>query len=270
MERLFTVPAIRQAYSDDFTRHGRPGVIAYWFEMDHPCEGHRNFSDTNDIYLNEYNWRRILKPNTTIVDIGGHSGDTAVPMMAMTNGVVLTIECNPVIRPWLEFACEMNRHLGKFVVAPEAVTTKDDVVVEFGDHGNQMCNGGLVDHAWGIGPGGNSIQVPGVRLETLCNRYLTTEEIANIDLIKIDTEGHDCLILDNSREFIDRLQPKIIIEWFSGFGQAQAGAMFDIISSIDYVALYPKTFELAVVDQPSEDLLLIHKSKLDTFLKEVQ
>jgi FkbM family methyltransferase len=269
MENIFKIPPIRQAYSDDFTRYGRPGVIGYWFEMDHPCEGHRNFSDTNDIYLNEYNWRRILQPNTTIVDIGGHSGDTAVPMMAMTNGVVLTVECNPTIRPWLEFACHMNRHLGKFVVASEAVTTEDNVTVTFSDHGNQMCNGGLVNHAWGIGAGGASIQVPGITLETLCNTYLSQEEIDNIDVIKIDTEGHDCLILDSSRDFVDRIRPKLIIEWFSGFNQEQANAMFDIIDSMGYAALYPKTFELAVATNPSEDLLLIHKSKLDAFLEQI-
>jgi FkbM family methyltransferase len=188
-------------------------------------------------------------------------------MMAMTNGVVLTVECNPTIRPWLEFACEMNRHLGRFVVAHEAVTTEDDVTVTFSDHGNQMCNGGLVDHAWGIGSGSNSIEVPGIRLETLCNKYLTVEEIANIDLIKIDTEGHDCLILDSSREFIDRIRPKIIIEWFSGFDQAQADAMFEIIASMDYVALYPKTFKLADASEVSEDLLLIHRTKLEAFLE---
>jgi FkbM family methyltransferase len=187
-------------------------------------------------------------------------------MMAMSGGVVLTVECNPTIRPWLEFACSMNRHLGKFVVASEAVTTEDDVTVTFSDHGNQMCNGGLVDHAWAVGTGNNSIQVPGITLDTLCKRYLTQEEINNIDLIKIDTEGHDCLILDSSREFIDLLRPKIIIEWFSGFDQEQANAMFEIINSIDYVALYPKTFKPAVATEASEDLLLIHKSKLDAFL----
>ena len=267
MEHQFTVPAIKRAYSDDFTRFGRPGVVGYWFEMDHPYEGHRNFADTNDIYLNTYNWRRILRPNTTVIDIGGHSGDTAVPMGAMTGGTVLTVECNPVVRPWLEFACQMNRHLAKYIVAHEAVTTEDNVMVTFSDHGNQMCNGGLVDHSWGIGAGNNSIQVPGVTLETLCRRYLTSEEINRIDLIKIDTEGHDCLILDSSREFIDSLRPTIIIEWFSSFDNAQAEAMFEIIASLDYVALYPKNFKFADATEPSEDLLLIHRSKLDDFLK---
>jgi hypothetical protein len=46
--------------------------------------------------------------------------------------------------------------------------------------------------------------------------------------------------------------------------------MFDIIASMDYVALYPKTFEPADPAQPSEDLLLIHSTKLQAFLQEVK
>jgi hypothetical protein len=164
----------------------------------------------------------------------------------------------------------MNRHLGKFVVASEAITTEDDVVVTFSDHNNGMCNGGLVNHNWGIGTGTGSIDVPGIRLETLCRRYLNAEEIDRIDLIKIDTEGHDFVILDSSREFIDSIRPKLFVEWFSGFNQDAVQRMFDIISSMNYVPLYPKTFELANPARPSEDLLLIHKTKLEAFLQEVK
>ncbi len=269
-EHIFTVPPIRQAYSNDYTRYGRPGVISYWFEMDHPYEGHRDFSQTLDIYLRDYNWSKILQPGTTIVDIGAHSGDTAVPMLAMSGYCVLTVECNPTIYPWLEFACNMNRHLGKFVVASEAVTTEDNVTVTFSDHNNGMCNGGLVNHNWGIGSGSGSIQVPGMRLETLCHKYLTQEEIDRIDVIKIDTEGHDYAILDSSREFVDRIRPKLFAEWFSGFDSTATSRMFDIIDSMNYVPLYPKTFLPADPTRPSEDLLLIHSTKIDEFLKQVQ
>jgi hypothetical protein len=164
----------------------------------------------------------------------------------------------------------MNRHLGKFVVASEAVTTEDGVIVTFSDHNNGMCNGGLVNHNWGIGAGSGSIDVPGIRLETLCRKYLNNEEIGRIDLIKIDTEGHDFVILDSSREFIDSLRPTLFVEWFSGFGTEEVKRMFDIIAGMDYVALYPKTFELANPAQPSEDLLLIHSTKLEAFLQDVK
>ena len=269
-ENIFKIPPIRQASINEYAEYGRPGVVSYWFEMEHPFEGHRNFSQTLDIYLNDYNWRKILKSGSTIIDIGAHSGDTAVPMMAMSGYCVLTAECNPTIYPWLEFACHMNRHLGKFIPVTEAVTTADNVTVTFSDHNNGMCNGGLVNHNWGIGAGSGSIDVPGIRLDTLCRKYLNKEELDRIDLIKIDTEGHDFAILDASREFIDSIRPKLFAEWFSGFGADAVERMFDIIASMDYVALYPRTFEPADPAQPSEDLLLIHRTKLQAFLQEVK
>jgi FkbM family methyltransferase len=258
----FSIPSnLSQAYSEDFSEWGR-NVIGYWFGMSNPDESQRPFKDVMDIYLNQYNWRKILVPNSTVVDIGAHSGDTTIPIGAMTGGTVLAVECNPVVYKYLEFSCNMNRHLAKFIVASEAVTTEDNVVVTFSDHGNHMSNGGLVHGEWGLGAVNNCIQVPGLKLETICNKYLSPEEISKIDLIKVDTEGHDCLILDSSREFIDRIRPKLFIEWFAHFNRDQSDHMFDVISSMGYLALYPKTFEPARPDHPSEDLFLIHKTKL--------
>jgi FkbM family methyltransferase len=225
--------------------------------MDHTHEGHRNFTDITKQYLVDNNWKTLLKPNTTVVDIGAHSGDTTIIMGAMTGSTVLAVECNPHIMPWTEFACNMNQHLAKFVLAHEAVTTEDNVEVTFADHGNNMCNGGLVG---GISDYG--IKLPGLTLESICKKYLSDDEISKIDLIKIDTEGHDFLILDGSRDFIDTVKPKLFVEWFSQFNQEQSNAIFDIIESLDYVALYPKTLERANSMQRSDDLLLIHKSKI--------
>ncbi len=115
---------------------------------------------------------------------------------------------------------------------------------------------------------GNSIEVPGITLPDLLLKYLTTEEIANIDLIKIDTEGHDFEILSSSRETIDILRPKLFVEWFHYFSRSDVEKMFNTIQDLDYVALYPKTFELARPELQSEDLLLVHRTKLDEFLKD--
>ena len=272
-QQEFKVPPIRQAYSIDFADYGRD-VVGYWFEMNHEYEGHRTFQEHLDIYLDSYNWRKIIQPGTTIVDIGAHSGDTTVIMQAMSGGTVLAVECNPEIRPWLEFACHMNRHLGRSVVASEAVSTHSGMLT-FADHGNQMCNGGLVGHSWSVETKrsvvvGKQIQVQSITLPGLLLKYLTEDEISSIDLIKLDTEGHDFEILASSYDTIDALRPKLFVEWFNHFSAEDVARMFAVIKDLGYVALYPKTFELASPDQQSEDLLLIHQTKLDAFLKAVQ
>ena len=271
IQQQFQVPPIRNAYSADLAKYGRD-VVAYWFEMDHPFEGHRTLEEHFEIYLDRYQWRKILRPNTTIVDIGAHSGDTSIIMAAMSGGTVLAVECNPEIKVWLDFAAHMNRHLAKIVTASEAVTT-ENTVLTFADHGNGMCNGGLTGSAWSVGtqnsvPRGSSIQVQGLTLETMLSRYLTAEEIDNIDLIKTDTEGHDFEILRNSRELINRIRPKIFAEWFNFFDDEDIAKMFDVINELDYVALYPETFAFATPSVKSEDLLLIHRSQVDAFLAE--
>ena len=141
MLETFAVPAIRRAHKLDMGEK-----TCYWFEMDHEYEGENNLLNIFDIYLNRYNWEKFIKPGMTVVDIGGHSGDTAVPMQFLAESVVLSIEPNPSIKQYLDFACRLNSHLGKFVTAHEAVTTEDTDSVVIMDHCNGMCNGGLIDN----------------------------------------------------------------------------------------------------------------------------
>ena len=81
MSRDFPVPPLKRAYSQDFSAWGRP-VIGYWFEMDHSHEGHRLFSDTMDIYLNQYNWHNSYinpyDPTSTFDQILKTNGFTTV------------------------------------------------------------------------------------------------------------------------------------------------------------------------------------------------
>jgi FkbM family methyltransferase len=267
-EHIFSIPPLRRAYSEDLSRFGIDKV-AYWFEMERPGYGDRNFSETLDIYLNQYNWKHLIRKGTTVVDIGTFSGDTTITMMATSGYCVLGVECNPTVYPYAKFAAEMNRHLGKIIIAPEAVTTQN-TVVKFTDHNNQMVNGGLVNSEWGVGENANNVVVQGITLTDLLHKYLSQEEISRIDFIKTDTEGHDFSILESSAEIIDQLRPTIFAEWFNYFDAPKINRMFNIINKLDYVALHPLTYEPAVPDNRSDDLLLIHKTKIDNFLKEIK
>jgi FkbM family methyltransferase len=225
------------------------------------------------MYLNDFQWDKFIRPGTTAVDIGGHSGDTAVPMQLLARGTVLAVEPNPTIKPYLDMTCIANGHLGKFVTAGEAVTTEDTDSVTILDHCNALCNGGMIDPAWTPELqqrmkeiGRDSVTVPGLTLEHLCEKYLTAEEIANISFIKTDTEGHDVSILESSLEFIDRIRPVIFIEWFFAFTDVESQHMFDVIESMGYLPFYPETLQPATVNERSDDLVLIHKTKVRDYL----
>ena len=249
------------------------GVTCYLYSMDNPAwTGRESLPALMELYVNGYNWKKFIKPGSTIVDIGGHNGDTAVPMQYLARGTVLSIEANPGIREFLDMTCRANAHLGKFVTAGEAVTTENVSEVEILDHNNALCNGGLIDPTWtnGLqnqmrGMAGASFKVPGLTLENLCQKYLTEEEIANISFVKTDTEGHDKSILESSANFLDTMRPVIFTEWFYYYTIDESRDLFRVIKDLGYVAYYPLTLELANVDQRSEDLVLIHKSKINSF-----
>jgi FkbM family methyltransferase len=194
-------------------------------------------------------------------------------MQLLAGGTVLVVEPNPTIKPYLDMTCIANGHLGKFVTAGEAVTTEDTDSVTILDHCNALCNGGMIDPSWTPElqqrmeqMSGNSVTVPGLTLEHLCQKYLSQEEIDNISFIKTDTEGHDVSILESSKEFIDRTKPVLFIEWFFAFTEVESQHMFDVIESMDYLPFYPLTLKPASIAERSDDLVLIHKSKVSEYL----
>lgn len=251
-------------------------IACYWFEMNHSGECPRQLLELFDIYLNRYNWDKLIRPGCTVIDIGGHSGDTAVPMQFLSRGTVLSVEPNPGIKKYLDYCCEQNSHLGKFVTAHEAVTTVDMDAVEILDHNNALCNGGLIDPTWTealqqrmIGIAGDKITVPGLTLEHLLEKYLTPDEINNIGFIKTDTEGHDKSILESSKDLINRIKPIIFTEWFFAYTETESRDLFRVIEELNYLPFYPETLKPATVNQRSEDLVLIHKDKVEEFFKNV-
>lgn len=260
---------IRTGHKLDLDEYGWPEQSCFWFEMDHKFERVPDYKTIFDYYIVNNYWSTWIKPGMTCIDIGGHSGDTAIPMMAQCRSTVLTVEPNPVILPYLKFNCAVNSHLGKFVVATEAVTNQNADGLTFKDHQNAMCNGGLVGETWDAettqrmsGMSGESITVSGMTLEAMCQKYLTPEEIANIGFIKTDTEGHDIEIIRSSRDFLQKYKPVLFTEWFAAYSDADTAALFQVIDEAGYQAFDPTTMEPADPSIRSEDLVCVHRDNL--------
>lgn len=261
---------LRRAHRLELDSYGYTGDHCYWLEMDHQFERVPDFKTIFDYYALKNHWNKWIAPGMTCIDIGGHSGDTAIPMMVYSRGTVLTIEPNPTIRPYLELNCAANNHLGgKFVVASEAVTNKNADNLVFKDHHNGMCNGGLVGENWDAetqarmaGMSGESITVNGMTLESMLEHYLTEEEINQVGFIKTDTEGHDIEIIRNICDFLVKYKPVLFTEWFAQYSNADSAELFRVINDAGYIALYPETMIEASPDQRSEDLVCIHRDNL--------
>ena len=266
---ISTLP-LRRAHKLELDSYGYTNERCYWLEMEHQYEVVPDFKTIFDYYAVKNNWDKWIKPGMTCIDIGGHSGDTAIPMMVYSRGTVLTVEPNPTIRPYLELNCAMNNHLGKrFVVASEAVTNQNADGLVFKDHNNGMCNGGLVGETWDsetqarvAGMSGQSITVSGLTLETMLDKYLTFEEIENIGFIKTDTEGHDIEIIRNIRNILVKYKPVLFTEWFTQYSSSDTEELFRVINNAGYVPFYPETMEEANPSIHSEDLVCLHQDNL--------
>ena len=81
------------------------GTVEYaqWL---HPFEQPKVITNSN---VNFY--KRLAKPGAMIIDIGGHTGDTTVPMAlaAGKNGLVLALEPNKYVYKILEKNASLNR-----------------------------------------------------------------------------------------------------------------------------------------------------------------
>jgi len=266
---MITTLPFRTGHQLDLSEYGWPEQSCYWFEMDHKFERVPDFKTIFDYYIVKNHWSQWIKPGMTCIDIGGHSGDTAIPMMTQCRSTVLTVEPNPVILPYLKFNCGVNTHLGRFVIASEAVTNKNADGLTFKDHQNAMCNGGLVGETWDAetvtrmqGISGESITVSGMTLETMLDKYLTPEEIAKIGFIKTDTEGHDIEIIRNIKDILVKYKPVLFTEWFAQYSAADTAELFRVINEAGYVAFNPETMELADPSRRSEDLVCLHQDNL--------
>jgi FkbM family methyltransferase len=260
---------LRSGHKLDLDEYGWDGQSCFWFEMDHQFERVPDFKTIFDYYIVKNHWSTWIKPGMTCIDIGGHSGDTAIPMMTQCRSTVLTVEPNPTILPYLKFNCAANSHMGKFIVASEAVTNQNADGLTFKDHQNAMCNGGLVGETWDAetsrrvaGMSGESITVTGMTLETMLNKYLTADEISNIGFIKTDTEGHDIEIIRNIRDILVQYKPVLFTEWFAQYSEADTAELFRVIDDAGYVAHYPETMQPADPSIRSDDLVCIHKDNL--------
>ena len=266
---ISTLP-LRRAHVLELDTYGFPNEMCQWLEMEHQFERVPSFQEIFDYYALKNHWSKWIKPGMTCIDIGGHSGDTAIPMMVYSRSTVLTVEPNPTISPYLKLNCALNSQLGgKFVLATEAVTDHIADNIVFKDHQNGMCNGGIVDETWDAetaarvaGMSGNSITVSGLTLQAMLDKYLTTDEIARIGFIKTDTEGHDIEIIRSSRDILVKYKPVLFTEWFSAYSHNDSQKLFDVIDEVGYVAFDPKTMNPAQPDIKIEDLVCIHKENL--------
>ena len=275
LELNIACPNVRSLHSIKCHQYTGNPSRALWYEWDHPAEGSRDLA-TIISSAQDFNWDRFIVPGKISIDIGGHSGDTAIPMGLFSfdrdtkqKGHVFIVEPNPAVIPVLDTNLAMNTHLANYYSLPVAITPHDVLEVELADHGNSQCNGGVIESGLSSDAAQKIRDVavfrykaPGVSMKTL---FRTSKHFGNgqpIGFVKLDCEGYDKEILRPCRDLLSIDKPVLFVEWFEWFEDEDDIDLFAVIDSIDYVPLNPVTLTPSSISDPTSDILCIHKTKI--------
>lgn len=203
---------------------------AFWL---HPYQqkGHELAS-----YFNKKSFDSIsrLPQDSVVIDIGAHSGDTAV---AYANALgsrcsVLAFEPCDLIYEILKENAELNKNIIPLNYAiTESEGEYDFVYTDIG-----CCNGGfstvLADQGVYFGQK-IPFKVKGVNLEKfLFENY--PDHIPNISFIKIDTEGYDMYILQSIKNLLKKINPIIQVEIYPTLTINEKKLFHSIIKDLGY------------------------------------
>jgi len=269
-ESIFNLKAVRTLHALEADRWlGRPGS-AFWCEWDHRGETPRTL-ESIVLHLEAADWSRYIKPGSVAIDVGGHSGDTAIPMglflydkSTSKLGTVIVVEPNPLVFDVKKINLSLNSHFSHFKPILCAATKSDVKEIELSDHGNANCNGGVVRSSTYskylsnkiLGCAVNRYKARGLTLDSII-RECKINDPEDVSFIKIDCEGYDKEILRGSVEFLRAVKPTLYIEWFAWFSPADDIDLFSAIEEIGYTPLNPFTLTPAHVKDRIPDLICV-------------
>jgi FkbM family methyltransferase len=180
-------------------------------------------------------FRRLVAPGDFCLDIGAHSGDTALPMAlaAGPEGCVLALEPNPFVFHVLQKNARANRRLANIEPLMAAATPATGFVqFEYSDAG--FCNGGSHDDISPLRHGhAYKLEVFGVDLAAeLETDY--ADRLPRLRFVKVDAEGFDFAVLRSLAEVIGKQRPVVKTEVYKLTTTAHRRRMFGFFQERGY------------------------------------
>jgi FkbM family methyltransferase len=179
--------------------------------------------------------REFVAPGDVAIDIGAHTGDTALPiaLAAGRQGCVLALEPNPYVFPVLEKNSQLNPAKATIVPLMIAATPeRGEFDFEYSDAG--FCNGGLHDgiNRWRHGHA-FTLRIRGENLQAYIGEHFR-ELASRIRFLKVDAEGYDYQVLLSLKDLIAAQKPFIKAEVFKLLRLAQRQRLYDLLVALGY------------------------------------
>ena len=179
--------------------------------------------------------RRYIRPGDVAIDIGAHTGDTAIPMAlaAGREGCVLALEPNPCVFAILKKNSELNPEKTTIVPLMIAATQESgDFDFEYSDAG--LCNGGLHEGVsrWRHGHA-FKLRVRGENLQAYLAEHFPAL-IPRVRFLKVDAEGYDYQVLESLKSLISERKPFIKAEVFKHLSLERRELLYDFLAGFGY------------------------------------
>lgn len=202
------------------------------------------------------NLSKIIKPNTTVIDIGAQAGNMSVAYSLFADKV-FSFEPNPATFEVLEKNSKLNPNIHPFNYAVS--DEEGPLTFHYSDYG--FCNGGFATRTkHGIGVTGHQIPIDvwAINLEKFIQE--NNIEVGDISLIKIDAEGHDKDILKTLTNIIKTHKPVLITEIYNGLNPSEITDLLDTIHSLGYKA-YDEEINHMDLENLGKEIKSIHDIK---------
>ena len=212
-----------------------------YHQWQHPYQGNW---ELRELFTSEIlkNLEKIIKPNSTVIDIGAQTGNMSVAYSLFAKNVI-SFEPNPATFEILEKNSSINKNIQPFNFA----ITDEPGPLTFHYSDNGFCNGGFATRTtYGIGVTGHTIPIDvyGVNLIDFLNEENII--IEQLSLIKIDAEGHDKDILKTLTPLINKHKPVLITEIYNGLNKEEVQDLIETIQNLGYKAYDEKNNNLNI------------------------
>jgi FkbM family methyltransferase len=166
---------------------------------------------TGDWFEDEMEWWRTwLKPGMTVIDVGANVGvyTFSAALRVGENGRVIAVEPFAKCVESLQKTCEMNQIKSVSVWAGAASDRNGSI--RFSVKAASELNEVVPDQV--LLPSGEFTEVPCFTLDSLIDR----EKIEQVDVMKLDAEGHEVAVLKGCQTILSRFLPVILYENIAG------------------------------------------------------
>lgn len=156
-------------------------------------------------------YRRLLKPGATVLDIGANIGAHTLPLAKLVgdHGHVFAFEPTAFAFNKLQANIALNPTLAARITAEQ---------IALGDAADAPLPG-MIAASWPLSTsderdplhGGRAMSTVGARATAL-DAYVEASGVSRLDFIKLDVDGAECRVLRGAKATLARFRPAIVLE----------------------------------------------------------